>query len=696
MNRTPARKREISSRLRRDQDARPAFVVRQEKGAAPRRRRRLHYKDRVLLGILAYFTLALGLRAAYAQGLDAVTAGSFFLERPGVEEPLAAARLETKVRMRVSGMVAEVEVNQNFVNESGEFAEGIYAFPLPEDAAVNRLRMRIGSRLIEGEIREKRAAAEVYREARAAGKRASLLTQERPNLFTSRVANLPPGETIEVQISYVQELSYRDGGFSLRFPMALAPRYEPGAPEREAIQRTLTDEPVSRPVYATAPGTNRVELQIQLDAGFELTRLESLYHDVSVAESNGRYAIELAAGEVPPERDFELVWEPSLKQAPQAALFSEADADGAYALLMVMPPQADYPEQRPRELVLVIDTSGSMHGASLEQARESLLMALGSLSPDDRFNVISFNSAPTALFPGARLADDQAIGAAIDFVEDLSAGGGTEIAAALDLALGGAAAPGYLRQVVFITDGSVANETELFARIEAQLGESRLFTVGIGPAPNGYFMRKAAQFGRGSYTFIGSQEQVAERMDGLLRRLEHPVLTEVCVDWPGLSEMYPFRPGDLYLGEPLMIAARLDSLDGAAEVCGNTPLDAWSAFVDLKADTPGAGIASLWARRKIGTLMDDLALGADPTEIRAETLAVALKHRLVSRYTSFVAVDKTPVRPAGLPLSTGRIANAALAVALPATATDSGLRIAFGLMLILTGWVFARRLRDAD
>ncbi|MDJ0654945.1 MAG: VIT domain-containing protein [Xanthomonadales bacterium] len=653
----------------------------------------LNYRDRILLGLVAYFAVALGIRAwaldePPAQNWDQLTAGTLLIQQPGNEPMLPAARLHTDVSIRVSGMVAEVNVSQQFRNDSNDFIEAIYAFPLPDNAAVNRMTLRTADRLIEGEIQEKQQARATYRKARDEGRRASLVSQRRPNLFTTRIANVAPLEEVSVDITYVQELTYRSGQFSLRFPMTITPRYG----------ESLSSGPSGPEMLPALPGEvpNPVTLELELVPGFDLVRLESLYHDVALSDSGGVFRVALD-DPVPANRDFEMVWEPGLADVPRSAVFAESTPDGEFALVMVMPPATHRAQPGQRELILVIDTSGSMYGESLEQAKESLLMALGSLDINDRFNVIAFDSEVEPLFSTARQASSENLGEAIGFVDGLQADGGTQIGLALGQALADSAPAGMLRQVVFITDGSVDHETALFKRIQSELGDSRLFTVGIGPAPNVFFMRKAAQFGRGSFTLIGSTDQVAEKMDQLLQRLENPVLTELCMDWNQPADSYPRHLPDLYLGEPLIVSTRLSELKGDLQVCGETSQDSWHEWVSLKRHDQSAGIGTLWARRKIDSLMDDLALGGDAEAIREEVLTVALDHSLVSRYTSFVAVDRRPVRALADPAKSVQLPNLApggLDMTLPVTATDSLSRIVFGLALLMLTGVFSLRLRS--
>ncbi|HZN86634.1 MAG TPA: VWA domain-containing protein, partial [Burkholderiales bacterium] len=330
-------------------------------------------------------------------------------------------------------------------------------------------------------------------------------------------------------------------------------------------------------------------------------------------------------------------------------------------LVMVVPPAL---ERRgpaiPREAIFVIDTSGSMQGASIAQAREALELAIRRLAGADRFNVIEFNSHARLLYAEARPATPDNIAGAVRWVRDLRAQGGTEMAKALDLALDGRETAGRIRQIVFLTDGAVGNEDHLLRMIRERLGDSRLFTVGIGSAPNSHFMTKAAQFGAGTFTYIGRIEEVKEKMDALFARLESPVLKGVRIDWGGAEEVeaWPKQVPDLYAGEPVMVlfsAARLGSGGiTVSALAGDRP---WQERVLL---VPAAGenaLSVLWARERIGALMDQLRGGAPEQEVRDAVLKLALEHRLVSRYTSLVAVDKTPARGAEAALKSASLAT---------------------------------------
>ena len=681
--------------------------------------------------MLGVFLLALasGLVRAAAPGAlgaaDMGRGGLFFRgEGPGAFVA-APPDLATEVHVAVGGMLARVTVIQHFRNPSDEWQEGVYVFPLPETAAVDRVRLRVGARTIVGEIRERRKARQVYERARAAGVRATLVEQERPNVFTASVANIGPGEIVTVEIGYQQTVRYDAGAFRLRIPLVVAPRYEAGprAPGIAGVAAAPPAGPVAAPLRQAGEGTaNPVQMLIRLDPGFAVERIESPYHAIKTRGSLAEgYTIVLDGDAVPADRDFELVWRPPPTAAPLAALFAEERGERAYVLMMVTPPEME-PEAAPRalrrEVVFVIDTSGSMAGQSLDQAKLALGMALARLDEADRFNLIRFNDSAAALFPAARPATPAAVRLAMAAAA-LGADGGTEMRPAFLLALDGRRDPGRIRQVVFLTDGDVANEEDLFRLIAARLGDSRLFTIGIGSAPNGYFMRQAARLGRGTFTYIGAVDEVRARMAALFAKLERPALTDLALDLPEgtAAELLPRRLPDLYYAEPLVVALRLGRLAGTVTVSGRLGGRRWQAQLALSEARAVAGVAKVWGRRKLRALADGARRGADMEAVRRAMTRLAVEHGLMSPYTSLVAVETTPARPAAAPLTRrdvplnrprgwarGEAAGPAPApfgggalpvvFALPRTATPAALEALLGaLALMLAGltWWLARR-----
>lgn len=612
------------------------------------------------VGVFASIALlfaALFIADASAAALQGPSGGE--LRFQGNDGTIPAPLVATYVRIDIAGIVARTRVTQRFVNPSDDWREGVYVFPLPESAAVDHLELRIGERRITGAIRERAQARKVYEQAKQEGRKAALVEQERPNLFTTSVAPIGPNEEILVQIEYQQSLRFDSGAFTIRFPMAITPRYIAGtssglmatgsgvAPDTDRVSDAsrITPPVVHPPFGKVLP----VTLTVALDTGFPLAKLHSAYHAVKVDETvDGRHTVKLD-GPVPADRDFELTWAPDVGSAPGAALFFEPKDGKRYALLMLMPNPVDNLQARlPREATYVIDTSGSMAGTSMAQAKAALLYALDRLAPGDRFNVIEFNSRATPLFDVPMPVDPATLGRARSFVSRLKADGGTEMREALKLALRPTKVDGYVRQVVFLTDGAVGNEQELFALIEQSLDDRRLFTVGIGSAPNSHFMTKAAQFGRGSFTYIGDVREVQEKMAALFRKLESPALTDIAIDWPGAVEAWPKRVPDLYAGEPIVVSAALARVDGEVAISGRHGGKPWRTTLPLSGNAPATGIGVLWARAKIDALTDAQIGGANADDIRGEIVRVALEHHLVSKFTSLVAVDVKPTAPAGV------------------------------------------------
>jgi Ca-activated chloride channel family protein len=598
--------------------------------------------------------LLLGALFVEAHANEPVRGGLLLKSRQGTSQP--APLLATDVEIRVTAHVARATVTQRFVNPHPDWYEGTYVFPLPENAAVDRLRMRIGGRIVEGEVREKEKAKQSYAEAKAEGRRAALLEQERPNIFTSSVANIAPGEEIRVEIEYQQTLRYDQGRYSLRFPMVIGPRYLPAS--MDPVDAARISPAVLRP-QESAPLHNPVTLRVEVQAGVPIDGLRSPSHaiDASACGESGCHAV--LRGPVPANKDFVLDWALAPGAAPTAAAITEEKAGRHYGLVIVAPPALERRPAIAREAIFVIDTSGSMQGASIAQAREALELAIRRLTRADRFNVIEFNSYARALYPEARAATPDNLTGAVRWVRDLRAQGGTEMAKALDLALDGRETPGRIRQIVFLTDGAVGNEDQLLRMIRERLGDSRLFTVGIGSAPNSHFMAKAAQFGAGSFTYIGRIDEVKDKMDGLFAKLESPVLKGVRIDWGGAEgvEVWPRHIPDLYAGEPVMVLFSAERLGGAISVSALAGDRPWVVHVPLAAAAGENALSGLWARERIGALMDELRGGAAEPQVRDAVLKLALEHQLVSRYTSLVAVDRTAARSAEAQLKSASLAT---------------------------------------
>jgi Ca-activated chloride channel homolog len=598
-----------------------------------------------------------------------------------VEAPLTA----TDVDLVVSGPTARARVTQIFHNPTDGWVEAVYVYPLPEGGAVDTLKMVIGERIVVGDIKDRKSAREVYEQAKATGQKASLVEQERPNIFTNSVANIGPRETVVVQIEYQEPVRQSGNEFSLRLPLVVAPRYIPdpivqtvdlrdgGAGWGRAAEQVVDPVPdrdrITPPVLDPRknPPVNPVAITVRLQAGFPLAEVKSHHHVVNVENvEDGVRVIKLAEGAVPADRDFELTWKPVESAAPSVGLFRERVGDADYLLAFVTPPVVGAnPERRPREIVFVIDNSGSMGGTSIVQAKASLIYALGRLTPSDRFNVIRFDNTMDVLFSDTVPADAENVVRAKAFVSALEARGGTEMVPPMKAALTDqrGSESNFVRQVIFLTDGEIGNEQQLFETIGAMRGRSRIFMVGIGSAPNSFLMMRAAELGRGSFTHIGSVDQVEERMRVLFGKLESPAVTNLAATFSSArADATPAVLPDLYRGEPLAFAAKVSALAGTLEVKGMIGDRPWVVSLPLAQAAEGRGLSKLWARRKIADAEVARTLRQiTPDETDLRILALGLEHHLVTRLTSLVAVDQTPSRPDG-----ARLTRADIPLNLPA------------------------------
>ena len=684
----------------------------------------------VLVSALALSVAMLGLTASarVAAQDDVVgederpSSGDLLLFGTAMTTAAPAVRLGSDMDVTVTGTIARVKVTQVFRNTSDKWMEATYLYPLPQDGAVDSLKMVVGRRIIIGDIRRRAEARATYEQAKAQGRKAGLVEQQRPNIFSTAIANVGPGETVLVAIEYQAPVRQVAGRYSLRLPLVVGPRYLPPhslqRPGAVADARTIT----AAPINATGKPLNPVSITVRLAPGFAPVELASAYHKVDVSGSGATRTIRLAGGKVPSNRDFELGWRLASPD-PSVGLFRQKVGTQHYVMASITPPDSvQTAPPPPREMVFVIDNSGSMGGASMDQAKASLIHALETLSPQDHFNVIRFDDTLTQLFDHSVLASPEQVNTAVRFARSLKASGGTEMLPALKAALADSAAtgaPGTLRQIIFLTDGDISNEAEMAAAIANDNGRSHLFPVGIGSAPNQYLMARMATMGRGTYTNIGSGSEVTAKTTALLEMLKRPVVRNVTVRVDGASlDLTPRILPDLYSGEPLVLLGKTDRLAGTMTISGKIGARLWSTTLDLADAVDSPSVAKLWARRRIDDVETERTLGRVPEEKADEAIAaLGLDHHLVTSQTSLVAVDRTPSRPAGATLThedmpielpagwdfgtlfggasgdaaaanearAGHIADEAAQLDLPQTATDFAASFAAGLATLMIG-----------
>lgn len=564
----------------------------------------------------------------------------------------------TDVDAHVQGYVGTVDVTQQFENPYDEKIEAVYMFPLPEKAAVSEFVMTIGDRHIRGILREKHEAEQVYRQARAQGYQASLLTQHRPNVFEQKVANIEPGREIDVAIRYYETLAYRDGWYSFVFPTVVGPRYNPPGAADPVLAVPQSDH---APIPGTAvryltPGTRSahdLSIAVELDPGVAIEEVESSHEITQTRLAGGSVRVALADGAALPNRDFRLDFRVAGDTIKSNLLtYVDAESGQGYFTLMMYPPAGlERLERQPLELVFVLDCSGSMSGAPIEQAKAAVLAALDRLEPGDTFQIIRFSESASQFGPEPVPATAENIRAARAYVGRLAGAGGTRMIEGIRAALDFPHDDARLRFVTFLTDGFIGNEAEILGALDARLGASRIFSFGVGSAPNRYLLERMAAMGRGAVAYLSLRDSGRVVMDAFFDRIAHPAMIDVAVDWGGMrvADVYPRRLPDLFVGRPVVVTGRFKGKPQALRLTGRAgpqPIE-----VDLAVE-PGAPdyafLPNLWARLRIADLNDRLVAEPDSAGLLAQQIReTALAYQLMSAYTSFVAVDASRVTGGG-------------------------------------------------
>jgi Ca-activated chloride channel family protein len=524
----------------------------------------------------------------------------------------------------VVGTVAETTVIQTFANPFDRPIEVVYAFPLPERAAVDQYRLVVGDRSIRGEMQTRERACDRYEAAKRHGHVAGLLEQERPNNFTQQVANIPPGESIEVSLHFVSTLEQHEGTYSLALPTACA----------------------------------QTDVRVTLEPGLRPRSLRSSFHAIDIQREGDVAIVELDedAGPVLADRDFVLKWELGV-EAPQAAIVAQPDADGEGGTftLTVQPPRIVRDEQAmPRELVFVVDTSMSMFGGPLDRAKAVMHEALAGMRPEDRFAISSFSGSSSGSIFESELtaATPDNVATARVFVDAMRSDGGTKLLSGVGAALDYPHDPGHLRVILLLTDGEIGTEIEAFRYLDARVGDARIFAVGVGSRPNRALLDGLARIGRGSVAYFGPEDEVGEVVDRVYSRVATPVLTDIEIDWQGLaiSDVAPARIPDLFAGQPLTLFGRYAGKPaGDIVIRGRTrgrELELPVRFEIARSDEL-VGVSSVWARRHIDELLGYPAIRGQHdlgyAEAKRTATELALAHGVLTEFTSFVAVDEQAV-----------------------------------------------------
>jgi Ca-activated chloride channel family protein len=499
---------------------------------------------------------------------------------------------------------------------------------------------------------------------------ASLLDQERPNIFTQSVANVEPGAEVVIEISYVDTLQYEDGLFEFIFPMVVGPRYMPGSPigkQGTGWARDTTSVPdashLSPPV--APPGTRAghdIRLTVRLDAGTEVFDLNSTLHEIrSVSTGKGRATITLANKAEIPNKDFILRYRTATDTIGDSVLL-HTDARGTFFTLILQPPRRLRPEHAvPKEMLFVIDRSGSMSGFPIEKAKETTRLAIEQMNPHDTFNLLSFSGGTGRCFPRPMPNTPQNRAMALRYLADLYGSGGTEMMPTILEALGGAHDPQRLRVVAFMTDGYIGNDYAIIDAVRQHAGSSRVFAFGIGNAVNRFLLDGMAHAGRGAVEYVTLHSQADGATQRFHQRIHAPVLTDIHINWGTLpvQDVYPTSFPDLFSSQPLVIHGRLaQPMAGTITLSGQTSTGRFSRQIRLSPSPTTAThdtLATLWARAAVAELLlkDYAAMQHDtmPASRRDHITALGVEFHLMTPFTSFVAVEELRVTVAGSPVT---------------------------------------------
>ncbi|MCC6489250.1 MAG: VWA domain-containing protein [Candidatus Hydrogenedentes bacterium] len=595
----------------------------------------------------------------------------------------------TDVQVDIAGFLARVTLTQRFGNPFTEPIEAVYTFPMSDRAAVDSMTMKVGSRVITGLIKEREEAQRIYQQARDAGQRASLLDQERPNIFTQAVANIQPGETIEITISYVEYLKYETGEYEFSFPMVVGPRYIPGGPQPLPVEPMDQDaggvksetfpRPIRRPDPVPQPqgpdagritppvtpeGTRAghdISLTVNLDAGLAIRDIESVQHEVQVdTESPSRAVVRLANRKEIPNRDFILKYKVA-GDAIEDAVITHAGKQGGFVSLILQPPDRVTSNMiTPKEMTFVIDSSGSMRGFPIEKAKQSMRMCIEGMNPNDTFNLVSFAGGLGYCFDRSVPNTRENRQKALDYLNNLEGSGGTEMMPAIQAALSGQDDE-RVRIVCFMTDGFIGNDMAILDAIQRNAGTARVFAFGIGSSVNRFLIEGMARAGRGASEVITLESDGDKAAERFHERIQNPLLTDISIDFGGLDvyDVYPDPDAipDLFSAQPLVLTGRYRrGGDGVITVRGETSAGAFEreVRVSLPATEPENDVvASLWARQHVQRLMEQdwlgIQQGRPDTSIKKAITETGLEFSLVTQFTSFVAVEERVVTEGGRP-----------------------------------------------
>jgi len=644
--------------------------------------------DAILLAAVVFVIPALAAEGAKdANAVPAietdVTQGALRVQQADgsvVECPLK----HTDVVADISGFIARVKVTQTFYNPFKDKIEAVYVFPLPHGSAVDDMTMVIGDRRIVGIIRKRAEARWIYEYALRRGRTAALLEQERPNIFTQSVGNIAPNQEINIEISYLDVLEYDMGEYTFHFPMVVGPRYNPpgykggigAVPHAEpgsqvepvppvgvkppakgvpAIPEPTDPAPEARHdavVPYLKPGQRTghdISLSVSLDAGVPVRDIKVTNHKAAIERFDAHLAkVTLSPGDSIPNKDFVLKYK-VVGEKPEIALLAHSIGQGSdgYFMLMIQPRiDEGLKKAPPREICFLIDVSGSMSGRPTQKVRDTMEEFFKLSKPDDTIQVVTFAGRAQELFDKYVPATKDNVRKALNFTRGIRGGGGTNMLEGIKKVVDAPVDPKRVRIVVMLTDGFIGNEDQIIKEVADKCGDRiRFWTIGIGSSPNRHLIDGVARQGGGMGKVLGLNDDPAELVPQIVERIHRAQLADIDIDWGTLPvhEIYPMKIPELWAGRPVILFGRYyGSGQGTVTINGTAEGEpiSYSVTVALPQTQPQHSVlAQVWARRKIRDLTDQMA-GTEVPELVEEITRIALNYSLMSKYTSFVAVDE--------------------------------------------------------
>jgi Ca-activated chloride channel homolog len=549
----------------------------------------------------------------------------------------------TDVKVNIAGVIADVTVTQEYQNQGQKPLEAIYVFPASSRAAVYGMTMRIGERTIIAKIDEKQAARQSYENAKNAGQSASLLEQQRPNVFQMNVANILPGDIIKVELKYTELLIPKDAVYEFIYPTVVGPRYTGPQGDYQKPSENWTENPYLR---EGEPPTSALGIDVHINAGLSIAKVTCDTHKTIITfDGKTTAAVTLDAAEkFSGNKDFIVRYQLSGGKIESGLLLYEGEKENFFLMMMQPPETVKVSAIPPREYIFIVDVSGSMYGFPLDTSKALLKNLIGSLRPIDRFNVLLFAGSASMMAEQSLPATSQNIQKAIQVIEQQQGGGGTELLPAMRKALDMKGTEGFSRTLVIATDGYVTVEKETFDLIRSRLGDANLFAFGIGSSVNRFLIEGMARAGMGEPFIVTRSEDAKNQADKFKTLIQTPALTNIHVNY-GQLKVYDVEPPaipDLFANRPVIVFGKYTGKPaGSITLTGKTGEQPYQYTIDVKnvrPDDSNSALRYLWARHRIAVLADDNALSPDDDRVK-EVTRLGLTYNLLTEYTSFVAID---------------------------------------------------------